>query len=400
MDQDVTGDNKERISMDLMFSVFNRERKILSGKKTGGKKTDEKKMRFGISAPRSASLLMSIVLAAAMSLGLAGCGAKKPVRYEATFLRLFDTRTTIIAYMDDKEEFPRYSQLIYDSLEEYHELYDIYNSYDGINNIKTINDMAGKAPVKVDKRIIDLLKYAKHWYEKTDGNINVAFGSVLRIWHDYRERGIEGPDPAELPPMEDLAEAAKHIDINKVIIDEEASTVFLADPEMSLDVGAIAKGYAVEQVSRIAEESGFTSGLISVGGNVRAIGSKDGTGKPWNVGIQNPDPGEGSNELHILDVVDASVVTSGIYERYYTVDGKNYHHIIDPDTLYPSELFKSVSIVCKDSGMADALSTAVFNMSLEEGMEFIESIPDAEAFWVLSSGEFKYSSHFMDYIRK
>lgn len=347
-----------------------------------------------------ALLLMAAVLAASFCLGLSGCGAKKPVRYEATFLRLFDTKTTIIAYTGDKDEFSKHVQMIYDSLEEYHKLYDIYNSYEGINNLKTINNQAGKAPVKVDRRIIDLLKYAKEWYEKTGGEINVAFGAVLSIWHDYRERGMEDPDAAELPPMEELEKALEHTDINKVIIDEEASTVFLVDPEMSLDVGAIAKGYAVEQVSRIAAENGFTSGLISVGGNVRAIGSKENAGKPWNVGIQNPDPGEGGNELHILDIVDASVVTSGIYERYYTVDGKGYHHIIDPDTLYPSMEFKSVSIVCKDSGMADALSTAVFNMSLEEGMEFIESIPDAEAFWVLNNGEFRYSSHFRDYIKR
>lgn len=389
MNQDMTGDKKEMLLKDFMFSVLGREKALFSRKRTGRKTIGE-----------LASLIMSVVLVTAMPSSLAGCGAKKPVRYEATFLRLFDTKTTIIAYMDDKEEFARYSQLIYDNLEEYHKLYDIYNNYEGISNIKTINDMAGKAPVKVDKRIIDLLEYAKEWYEKTDGEMNVAFGAVLRIWHDYRERGMEDPDSAELPPMEDLVEASKHTDINKVIIDEEASTVFLADPEMSLDVGAIAKGYAVEQVSRIAAENGFTSGLISVGGNVRAIGSKDGEGKPWNVGIQNPDPGEGSNEIHVLDVVDASVVTSGVYERYYTVEGKNYHHIIDPDTLYPSDEFKSVSIVCKDSGMADALSTAVFNMSLDEGMEFIESIPDTEAFWVLSSGELKYSSHFRDYIKK
>jgi thiamine biosynthesis lipoprotein len=349
---------------------------------------------------KHAALLISAVFMAGLFFSLSGCGDARPVRYEATFLRLFDTRTTIIAYTNDKDEFARHSQLIYDSLEEYHKLYDIYNSYEGLNNLKTVNDYAGKAPVKVDRRIIDLLSYARQWHEKTGGEINVAYGAVLRIWHDYRERGMEEPETAGLPPVEELERASEHTDINKVIIDEEASTVYLADPEMSLDVGAIAKGYAVEQVSRIAVENGFISGLISVGGNVRAIGSRSNTGKPWNIGIQNPDPGEGSSELYILDITDASVVTSGIYERYYTVDGKNYHHIIDPDTLYPSEDYKSVSIVCKDSGMADALSTAVFNMSLEEGMEFIESMPETEAFWVLSNGEYRYSSRFRDFIKR
>ncbi len=341
-----------------------------------------------------------LVLAAAFILGLTACGTKKPVRYEATFLKLFDTKTTIIAYTADKDEFSRHAQLIYDNLEQYHQLYDIYNSYDGINNLKTVNEQAGKAPVKVDRRIIDLLKFARQWHDKTGGKVNAAYGAVLRIWHDYRERGMEDPDDAELPPLEMLQEASKHTDINKVIIDEAASTVYLEDPEMSLDVGAIAKGYAVEQVSRIAIENGFTSGLISVGGNVRAIGAKDENARPWNVGVQNPDVADNQADVHILDMIDASLVTSGVYERYYTVNGKDYHHIIDPDTLFPSDEYKSVTILCKDSGAADALSTAVFNMSFEEGAEFIESLPDTEAFWILGSGEFLYSSHFRDHLKK
>ena len=95
-----------------------------------------------------------------------------------------------------------------------------------------------------------------------------------------------------------------------------------------------------------------------------------------------------------------SLVTSGVYERYYTVDGKRYHHIIDPETLMPSELFQSVSIVCKDSGMADALSTSIFNMTLEEGKNLIESLEDTEAFWILNDGTYEYSSGFEAYIRK
>ncbi len=341
-----------------------------------------------------------LLISAAMLLNTASCGLRKPVRYEAAFLKLFDTKTTIVAYTDNKEEFARYSQLIYDSLNEYHQLYDIYNSYEGISNIKTINDQAGKAPVKVDSRIIDLLKFSKQWYEKTGGKVNVAMGSVLSIWHDYREKGMEDPDSAELPPLERLKEAAMHTDINKVIINEEKSTVYLEDPEMSLDVGAVAKGYATEQVSRIAYENGFTSGLISVGGNVRAIGFKGDNKQPWNVGIQNPETDQDLPDLHVLDIIDASLVTSGIYERYYTVDGRDYHHIIDPDTLFPSVEYKSVSIMCRDSGMADALSTAIFNMNIDEGMDFVKSLPDVEVLWVLSNGEFKYSDHFMDYVKK
>jgi len=337
------------------------------------------------------------ILAIILSFNTTAC-AKKYSRYEAEFLQLFDTLTKIVAYTDSKEEFSKHVQLIYDNLKAYHELYDIYNDYEGINNIKTINDNAGKQPVKVDKRIIDLLLFAREYYEKTDGKVNVAYGAVLRIWHDYREAGIEDPENAQLPPIEKLKAAAEHTDINKVIIDEENSTVYLSDPEMSLDVGAIAKGYAVEQVARIAFENGFTSGLISVGGNVRAIGRKAVNNAPWNVGIQNPVKCE--PDLHVVNLVDLSLVTSGTYERYYTVDGVNYHHIIDPDTMYPADYFTAVTILCKDSGIADALSTSVFNMPFEKGRDIIEKLPDTEALWVMKDGTLKYSTHFKDFIKK
>lgn len=350
--------------------------------------------------------ITAVILVFLLAVSLSSCGGEKISRYEAQFINLFDTLTTIVAYTDSREEFTRQAELIRGKLEEYHRLYDIYNDYEGINNIKTINDKAGISPVKVDRRIIDLIDYARTWYEKTDGRINIAMGAVLKIWHDYRKAGAENPEEAKLPPIDKLKDASQHMDFSKVIVDREASTVFLQDPEMRLDVGAIAKGYAVEQVAGIAERNGFTSGLISVGGNVRAIGAKvskvakDKDLTPWSVGIKNPFNDEKKPELHILNLVDMSLVTSGSYERYYTVDGKNYHHIINPETLYPSEYFVAVSIVCKDSGMADALSTAVLNMPYEQGLKFIESLPGVEAMWVMPDGSQLYSSHFMDFIKR
>lgn len=352
---------------------------------------------FGVrDLTRKITVLFMIAL---ILLNLTACGAPRLTRYESQFLGVFDTMTSIVGYAQSKDEFTKYSQLIHDKLLEYHKLYDIYNDYEGMNNLKTINDNAGKAPVKVDKRIIDLVEFSKDWYQKTDGKVNIAFGAVLSIWHDYREKGIDDPENAQLPPMDMLTEASKHTDIKKVIVNEKNSTIYLEDPKMSLDVGAVAKGYSTEMVSRMAEERGFTSGLISVGGNVRALGSRE-EGQPWSVGIQNPDLSSEQKEIKIINAQDSSVVTSGIYERYYTVDGKNYHHIIDPKTLFPAAYFKSVTILCKDSGVADALSTAVFNMPFEEGKPFIESLPDAEAMWILSDGEIKYSDHFIDFVKK
>ncbi len=346
---------------------------------------------------------LAILLTLALVLQLSACGtgsANTKTRYEAQFLQLFDTETEIVGYTETKEEFTNFSNLIYNNLKVYHELYDIYDTYPDINNIKTINDNAGKKPVKVDQKIIDLLLLAKQEDKATGGACNVALGSVLSIWHKYREAGIDDPDHAELPPMSDLKAAAEHTDINDVIIDEKASTVYLSDPKMSLDVGAIAKGYATEQVCQIAMKSGYNSGLISVGGNVRAIGNKGVNNEQWNVGIQNPDLSSSQKSLNTVLLTNEALVSSGIYERYYTVNGKNYHHIIDQKTLMPSTYFKQVTILCKDSGKADALSTAVFNMPFDQGLKFIESQPDTDAMWVFPDGSIHYSKNFQNYIKK
>ena len=340
------------------------------------------------------SLLLTILITTT------SCSAKEPNRYSAQFLQLFNTVTEIVGYSDSKEDFSAFSQLIYDNLEEYHQLYDKYNEYEGIHNIKTINENAGIKPIKVDQRIIDLLLYSKNIYELSGGKVNIAMGSVLEIWHDYREEGINNPDGAKLPPMEQLEEANLHTDIDKLIIDEMASTVYLSDKHMKLDVGAIAKGYATEQVCKIAEDNGYKNFLISVGGNVRAVGKKGPKKELWSVGIQNPDRYSEQESLFILDIADLSLVASGDYERYYTVDGKRYHHIINPTTLMPSEYFTSVSVICKDSGLADALSTTIFNMSFEEGKALIESLDDVEALWVFQDGELEYTENFEDLIKK
>lgn len=338
--------------------------------------------------------IFPLLLAAAL---LTGCAAPKETaekkQYQATFLTLFDTVTTIIGYAESEEEFEAVTDEIYQELEAYHQMFDIYNDYEGINNLKTINDQAGIAPVFVDRKMIDFLSDCREYYEATDGLVNVAMGSVLQLWHETREAGINDPASAKLPEEEALKEASNHCSFDTVIIDEEESSVYLADEKQRLDVGAIAKGWATEQVCKNAP-AGL---LVSVGGNVRATGPKPEKNSPWVVGIQSPD-GEKENYLHTLYVNKESVVTSGDYQRYYMVDGKRYHHIIDPETLYPAEKWRAVSVVCEDSGLADALSTALFLLSREEGEKLLEQY-DACAMWVAPDDTICYSAGFEDLIR-
>ena len=324
----------------------------------------------------------------------AGCSAPAGESiYEATYLTLFDTVTVVKGRAESKAAFGKLSQSIYDELEYYHQLFDIYHDYEDINNLKTVNDMAGIAPVTVDSAIIDLLKDCRSYYELTGGKVNVAMGSVLQLWHEARTHGLDHPDQAKLPDMEALQAAAEHCDFDAVIIDESASTVYISDPELLLDVGAIAKGWATQRVAEKAPE-GI---LFSIGGNVCATGPKTESGTPWVIGVRNP-AGTADDYLHTLNVSGGSYVTSGDYQRFFTVDGVMYHHIIDPETLMPSANWSSVTVVCDDSGLADALSTALFLLSLEEGQALLGSC-GAAAMWVDGEGNCYYSPGFEENIR-
>ena len=310
-------------------------------------------------------------------------------KYSYEFLGTFDTVIQIMGYAKNADEFEIMAEICQERFVELNKLYDIYNDYDGINNVKSINDNAGIKPVEVQQEIIDLILFSKEWYNKTNRKCNIAMGSVLSIWHDYRDKGINSPEKAEIPPLEMLKEAMKFTDINKVIINDDNNTVYLEDKNMRLDVGAIAKGFATEIVANELIDKGYTSFIISSGGNVRTVGEPmDRSRKKWGIGIQDPDgnpndPNEPS--LDILYINDQSLVTSGDYQRQYEVDGKMYHHLIDPDTLMPAEYFRSVSIVANDSGIADFMSTTIFLTPYEEGRRLLETL-GIDAVWVMKDG--------------
>ena len=337
-----------------------------------------------------ANRLVSMLLAGALCLSLlAACAPKKKelTRYSTIFYDVFDTVTQVIAYCESEEVFKTQMDALHADLVTYNQLYDIYNDYPGVTNVKTINDNAGKAPVEVDDRILSMLELADQMYATTNGKLNIAMGSVLNIWHNYREaaEATETDADNKLPGMDELEVAAQHCDINNVIIDEDAKTVYLADPDMRLDVGSVGKGYAVEMACQAAEARGLTSALVSVGGNLRAIGTKP-DGSQWTGGVENPwnasDLYTASSMLSgAINMSDMALVTSGDYQRYFVVDGKRYHHLIDPDTLFPSTYFNGVTVLCSDSGLADCLTTGLFCQSLEDGLKIVESLDGVEAMW-------------------
>lgn len=335
------------------------------------------------------AVLLSIIMLASIMTGCKKQTQSEYTKYTDTFFEAFDTATTVVGYTKTEQEFENYFGKIQARFQELHRYYDIYHTYDGINNIKTINDNAGIKPVQVSKEIIDLIQFAKDWEKRSGGTTNIAMGSVLKIWHDYRDAGKNDPDNAELPPMDKLKQASQHTDINQVVVDAANSTVYLSDPQMSLDVGAVAKGYATELIANEIMAAGLQSGIISAGGNIRVLGKPlDGVRERWGIGIQDPSKAIFSDEL--LDTVflnNESVVSSGDYERYYIVDGQVYHHLIDPKTLMPGNYYSAINIITKDSGDADALSTALFLLPYEQSSALVKSLEGVDVIWVFKDGK-------------
>ncbi len=334
------------------------------------------------------------------SLAISGCAAGAPAsptaapvydRFSINFFDTFDTLTTLMAYAPDEATFQTAANQAHDRLMQLHQLYDGYNAYEGIANIYVLNRDAAKAPVAVPQELMDLLLFCRDNQPITGGTTNIALGAVLRIWHDYRDAGLDDPEHAELPPMDALQAAARHTDMTDVVLDTANNTVFYRDPELKLDVGAVAKGYAAEVVARELLKSPIPSFILSAGGNVR-VGNPplDGKRVAWGIGIQDPRGNvfsdANSDIVETFYLANMSVVTSGVYQRYYVVDGQPYHHLIDPKTLMPGAHYQSVTILTEHSGMADLLSTAAFLLPLEQSRALVAALPGVDALWVLPDG--------------
>ena len=317
----------------------------------------------------------------------APCGCKKTdAKYQYAFFDVFDTVTELTIYAENVAAAADAASAAHERLIYLNKLYDIYNEYDDAVSLMEVNRRAAAAPVEVSAETMALLKFAKEAYALTGGRVNAAMGSVLSIWHDYREAGLADEANAKLPPMELLEQAAEHTDINSIVLDEAKGTVFFTDNMVRLDVGAIAKGFAgqivTDELNARIEAGEISAALISLGGNVCAAGTKP-NGEAWQIAVQDP---RGGDNAATVSIASGYVVTSGDYQRYYTVNGIRYNHIIDPDTLISADKHASVTVISFDGALADALSTALFIMDTDEGRALIDSIDDAEALWIAKDG--------------
>ena len=333
------------------------------------------------------SLLAALLVPVVML--LPGAKAAEEKRFSNHFFNTFDTVVSLIGYAKDQETFDKAFQLVQDRFIYLNKVFDKYNAYEGFINLYTVNQNAAKGPVQVPKELMEVLIYCRENQQKYPATFNVAMGSVLSIWHDHRDLADANPASATVPDVADLQAAAVHTNIDDVVLDEVNSTVYFKDPALSLDVGAIAKGYAAESAAQLLfSSSSMTSFIINAGGNVRTGDQPQDGRKAWGIGIQDPFSTAFSDAppIETLFMKDISVVTSGINERYYEVDGVRYHHLIDPKTLFPAQYMASVTIVTESSTLADFLSTTLFMMPYEEGRALIDSLPEVEAIWVLLDG--------------
>ncbi|MCJ8013282.1 FAD:protein FMN transferase [Paenibacillus sp. KQZ6P-2] len=253
------------------------------------------------------------------------------------------------------------------------------------SEVYRINQAAGKEAVQVSQDTFDVLQKALDYAVQTGGLYDPTIGPLVSLWNIGNE-GAHVPSKAELDKAKGL------IGYKDVIMNPKECTIKLARPSMALDLGGIGKGYAADRVAAYLKTQQVDSAMINLGGSsIIAMGSKPG-GQSWNIGLQDPDQSRGTS-LGNVQIINKTIDSSGVYERFFVENGVRYHHILDPRTGYPSQSgLKSVTIISDSATDADALSTAVFIMGLDEGMKYIEKQPGIDAFFITDDNQIYQSS--------
>ncbi|MCR8645269.1 FAD:protein FMN transferase [Paenibacillus sp. N1-5-1-14] len=321
--------------------------------------------------------VLSVIVCLSLLL-LTACGGKSASdktdqpKVESYFI--FDTLVTLKVY----------SKKVTDQhFKEMHELMkDIdlkMNREHAGGELNKVNAQAGKEAVQVSKETFDVVKKAFNYSELSKGYFDFAIGPLVDLW----QIGKEG---AHVPAKNEIAHAATLVNYKEVTLDEANHTIKLNKEGMSIDLGGIGKGYAADKLADYLRDHGMDSAIIDLGGNIYAVGSKV-EDRPWNIGIQDPNQARG-NQIGKMKITDQTVVTSGVYERFFVENGVHYHHILDPHTGYPvKNNINSVTIVTKHSTDADALSTTAFALGIEEGLKLMNSLEGVEALFITNENK-------------
>ena len=321
---------------------------------------------------------MALLLSLILLLGpMGGCSAQ-PEQVSRTDY-LLDTVVTLTLYGATEADLDA-------AFREIRRLGDLLDAYAPFSDLGWLQAAAGQKPVTVSPETMELLLFARQMYERTGGYLDVTVGPLIDLW-DIRNGGY-------YPTGEELGAALGLVGMDDLILDEAGGTAFLTRPGMRVDLGALAKGYIADKVKALLLERGVQSGVLDLGRNILLIGEKPGH-TPFSIGVKSPvDAGE---LVRILSLRDKSLVTSGTYERYFEHDGRRYHHVLDPFTGFSADTgLLAVTILSESSLWGDALSTACLLLGTEKGMALVDSVPDAEALFVLADGSIVTSAGFPD----
>ncbi len=274
---------------------------------------------------------------------------------------LMDTLVKVRIHDENSE------QILEEALNKLSYLENIFSKTIEDSDISKLNSNAGIKPVEVSDETYDLLEEAYHFAETTGGVFDPTIGPLVSLW------GI-GTEDEKIPTDSEVQDTLKRIDYKKIEF-QENNKIYLTEEDMSLDLGAIAKGYAADYVINYLNEENVDSAFINMGGNVSVHRDKM-DGSLWKVGIQDPVRNRG-NIIASIEGKDISVVTSGNYERYFIEDGVRYHHIINPETGYPARKgIISSTIISNNSSYADALSTSFYILGIEKSFEIAKGMED------------------------
>lgn len=314
-----------------------------------------------------------IVISVILSISVVGCTKKD---YNKCISRTELTMGTVvkISLFDGGSE--EILDKAFKCIEEIENLVSI--NKDG-TELSLLNKNAGIKSIKLSDTSYDILNKGMYYTKLSKGGYDLTIGPLVKLW------SIGLPE-AKVPTIEEINYVLSKIDYSKVDMNPDTNEVFLTEKGMSIDLGSIAKGYATDEVVEILKNEGVKSAIIDLGGNIYALGLKEGN-KNWNIGIQNPFDNRGS-AIGYLETSDKTIVTSGVYERYIEKDGIKYHHILNPRTGYPYDTaIQAVSIIADKSIDGDALSTLIFTKGLDEGLELIKSLQGVEAIFITNKKE-------------
>jgi len=321
------------------------------------------------------------ILISLISVNILGCSSTTENQTKTGFF--MDTQIDITVYGLNKGQFDSLSEEVFGEMMAMEKIFSRHISGSDINRI---NEAAGREAVKVNDETIFLLQKALEVAEISEGAFDPTIAPLLELW------GF-GTDENRIPTAEELNKVLPFINYRAVQVNEADSTVFLPEQGMKLDLGGIAKGFIVDRGQQEAGKFSATALFINAGGDISIKGSKP-TGDRWRIAVQNPRSPE--EWAAIIEMDEGSVATSGDYQRVFEMDGERFHHILDPKTGFPSEGVSSVSIVAPDTLMADALSTAVFVLGLEKGLELLESLDGVDGVIIDIQGGIHVTSGLVD----